>query len=619
MCGILLNIGDENIEADHPALDIIRHRGPDGFGAQTFVAGGVKVGLAHRRLSIIDLSERGSQPMSYDEGRLWVTYNGEIYNYIEIRRELVSKGYQFKSDCDTEVLLAAYQEWGKDCLSRFNGMFSFAIYDKRNNSVFMARDRFGVKPLYYWNFKKYFRAVSEIKQFTTDINFERKVNKVKLYHYLNSGDFDFDNETLWEGVYEVPPGHYLELKFSNWMPGDSVKPVCWYTPPFYEEKLKISFEDAIAEFRKKLDESMKLRLRADVPVGFLLSGGLDSSTLVGIAHNEPRKEGAGLKTYSSCYTDKAIDERQFIFSMLDYTVAESCFHFPKPEELIENLDKVIWHNDIPILHGSPVPHWLLYKHIKEENDSRKVIIEGQGADEILCGYGDFYWAFLFENFKFSSIPSFVRQFIAFQSKHKEPSKIILRKYMRLRFPKSVKYPSNHMILADKLLDTSDGLPAIAIRREEPSVADLHRNRLTILRYILHNVDRNSMSQSRETRVPYLDYNLVEFCLRLPSEFKISNGLSKKILREAAKNVLPEKIYSRIDKQGYSSPVARWAQKELSGFFRENLKKSLELPFVKNDNVMASFDKFVKTGATFDPVWWRLINTKRWMDIFKVSL
>lgn len=620
MCGILLNIGEEEIKPNHPALEIIKHRGPDNFGAISFNQEKFRVGLGHRRLSIIDLSERGSQPMSYDNSDFWITYNGEIYNYLEIRKTLSEKGYKFNSDSDTEVLLAAYVEWGSECLAKFIGMFAFSLYDKKRNSLFIARDRFGIKPLYYLNKKNSFRAASEIKQFISVPNFQPEVNRIKLYHFLNSGDFSFDEETLWKDVYELLPGHYLKLDLNKWLPGNEVKPVRWYEPPFTEE-LNISYEDAVCEFRKKLEDSVKFRLRADVPVGFLLSGGIDSSTLVGLAHLFPREKNAHMKTYSSCYPNTDIDESEFVKLMLEKTGADSCLHFPKPENVVQNIDKVIWHNDIPILHGSPTVHWLLYQKIKDENDSRKVIIEGQGGDEILCGYGDFYWAFLNEYLKIDTLPEFFHQIKVFQQYHGEPWKIILRKFLRLRFPACTKYPPNSLINTKFFLEgRGDKLPPIAVKREEPTVRELQRNRLTILRYILHNVDRNSMAHSRETRVPFLDHNLVEFCLKLPTSYKILEGHSKRILRDAVKDVVPEKILARVDKQGYSSPVSKWAKNGLKEFFRENLEKATQLPFVIDKvKTISGFEDFVAGRKAFDPIWWRFISTYRWMEIFKVKI
>lgn len=616
MCGILFNIGNEEITPAHPALNIIAHRGPDGRGAKNFQFSGLKISLGHRRLSIIDLSESGNQPMSYNNEQLWIVFNGEIYNYLEIRKELEKEGYQFKSSSDTEVILAAYAKWGDKCLDKFNGMFAFVIYDIIKQSVFIVRDRFGVKPLYYLNTPNGFRVVSELKQFISFPGFYPEINKEKLYHFLNSGDFSFDEETMWMGIKELEPGHFVQVDLKIWHPGNNLQPQRWYEPPFFTEKIKISFDDAVCEFRRLLEDSVRLRLRADVPVGFLLSGGLDSSTLVGIAHKEIAGKNTQLKTYSSCYENAKMDERKFIEEMLRFTGADSCFHFPKPQNIEENLERVIWHNDLPVLHGSPTVHWLLYQKIKSENDQRKVIIEGQGGDEILCGYGDFYWAALNEQL-YNSPLNFLRYFFSFQSCHHEPLKIIIRKFFRIKFPSFVKYPASQLINAKELVE--EQIPKIPIRREEANVNLLHRNRFKILRYILHNVDRNSMAHSREARTPFLDYRLVEFCLKLPTEMKISEGFSKKILRKAVENVIPAKIAKRTDKQGYSSPVANWAKSGLKNFFQYNLAKFADLPFVNGKLAQERFEKYLREKSHFDPVIWRIIATGIWIEKFGMRL
>lgn len=617
MCGILLHFGKETLPQDHPALEIISHRGPDDRGSVNFPIGDFNLGLGHRRLSIIDLSEKGKQPMSYDNGHLWITYNGEIYNYLEIKSELKKAGYKFISDSDTEVLLAAYLEWGKDCLQRFNGMFALAIYDKLKNEIFLARDRFGIKPLYFFNSPEGFSAFSEIKQVTEFKHFPRRVNKEKLYHFLNSGDFNFDHESIWRDVFAVPEGHYALIDLNTWSPGKNFQIQSWYSADF-EVMTDISFAEASTEFRRLLEDSVALRLRADVPIGFLLSGGLDSSTLVGLAHHNPRYKKSHLKTYSTCYDDKNIDERTYIKAVTDYAGAGSCLHFPQPEDFTACLDKVIWHNDLPILHGSPCAHWLLYQHIKKEMDSRKVMIEGQGADEILCGYGDFQWAAMFEKMKATSIHSFINQFLKYWSCFHPSPKIILRKFRRLMFPASVQYPAHPLLNIKELLGEAD-IPPIAVRREEKTVKQLHQNRMIILKYILHYVDRDSMSHSRETRVPFLDHNLVEFCLKLPTHFKIDKGLSKLVMRDAVSDVLPDIVKKRTDKQGYSSPTAKWIQNELNSYFRKEITECEGLSFVNSEVLNKTLNNSLEQGAYFDPVLWRVLTVKKWMQIFNVSM
>lgn len=615
MCGILLNIGREEIDANHRCLDIIAHRGPDAFGAVGFVEEGCGVWLGHRRLSIIDLSEAGKQPMSYDDGDYWLSYNGEIYNYIELRAELERDGMEFRSDSDTEVLLAAYVKWGRGCLDKLNGMFAFSLYDRRRRGLLIARDRLGIKPLYYHNDKDNFTAVSEIKQLTGLPGFRPKVNRGKLYHYLNSGDFSFDDETMWEGVMEMPPGGLIELDLSRWRPGGPVAVEKWYDPPF-GEIMDIDYEEACEEFGRLLEDSVRLRLRADVPLGFLLSGGLDSSTLVGLAHRS--LPNSSLRTYSSRYGDSSIDEGRFIEAVVKFNQADSRLHFPTPDDVVSSMDKVIWHNDLPIHLGSPVPHWLIYHHIKGENDNRKVILEGQGADEILCGYGDFHWAFLNEELRSGNPLAFLSKLTRFQSHHHEPWKIMARKLRRMNFPASVSYPANPMLNTGFMLGDAP-VPDIAIRREAPDIPSLHRLRLTILRYILHNVDRNSMSQSRETRVPFLDHRVVEFCLKLPSEHKIKDGYTKRVLRSSMRSVLPEAVLNRTDKQGYSSPVRSWAGGELNDFFRDRLMAAVDLPCVNRDEVSSSFSKFPEKIKAFDPVWWRIICVHRWREMFNIEI
>ena len=617
MCGILLHFGKEEMQPEHPALEIIAHRGPDDFGSVNFKVGDYNLGLGHRRLSIIDLSAKGHQPMSYADENLWVVFNGEIYNYLEIRDELKKLGHQFSSGSDTEVLLAAYAQWGTDCLVKFNGMFAFTLHDKKKNTIFIARDRFGIKPLYYYNSSAGLTCFSEIKQITKFDHFSPRVNKTKLYHFLNEGDFNFDNESLWEDVFAVPEGSYALIDLNNWQPGQEFAFKQWYSP-VVESLLDISFEDAVTEFRRLLEQAVALRLRADVPIGFLLSGGLDSSTLVGLAHHNPRYNKNHLKTYSTCYDDKSIDERKFMNAVIDSTKAESSFHFPQPEDISACLDKVIWHNDLPILHGSPCSHWLLYQHIKKEMDSRKVMIEGQGADEILCGYGDFQWASMYEKMSFKSIPSFMSQFFSYYANFHPSPKIILRKFRRLMFLDSVKYPANPVLNTEFMLGNAD-IPPIAIRREEKTIKQLHQNRLKILRYILHYVDRNSMSHSRETRVPFLDHNLVEFCLKLPTHYKIDKGFSKRVMRDAVKDVLPDIVHKRTDKQGYSSPTAKWIRSDLKSFFEKEINECAELPFVNKDVLISTLENSLHQGEYFDPLLWRLMTVKKWLKIFNVSL
>jgi len=610
MCGILLNIGPEKIRPDHPALEIIKHRGPDDQGAENFAWNDLNIGLGHRRLAIIDLSEGGHQPMSYADDKFWITYNGEIYNYLELRQELITAGHSFQSESDTEVLLAAYAEWGSKCLERLNGMFAFAVYDKSARKIFLARDCFGIKPLYFCNRPNSFRAGSEIKQFLSLPDFQPQVNRETLYHLLNTGDFCFSRETLLQNISEMPPGHYAEINLNQWQPGQELQVRQWYQLPD-KTGLNIPLPEAIEEFHKLLGDAVKLRLRADVPVGSLLSGGIDSSTLVSLAS----RENSDLHTFSSCFDEPGIDEREYLDTMLGTVKSPNSRHFLQPEEVSENLDNVIWHNDLPVRFGSPLPQWLLYRHILQEDQDRKVIFEGTGGDEILGGYGNFYWAHLYELLRPGSLLEFFCEFRKFNQQHQQPLKITLRKLRNLSSSRQV--PS-HSALKTEFFFPDGKISSSGIRRETATVDELHRSHFTILRYILHNTDRNSMAHSRETRLPFLDHHLVEFFLQLPNSAKIKDGLSKHILREAVKDELPEKILQRPDKQGYFSPIGSWSGNKLQPWFRENLAEAVKLDFVKTDQIMTGFDAFCRKPDYFNPLWWRLINVNRWRKMFKIS-
>ncbi len=619
MCGILTHLGREKITPEHPALEVVRHRGPDGKGAVNFDIGndGLSLGLGHRRLAIIDLSARASQPMFSPDGSVCIVFNGEIYNYIELRDELKCAGVAFSTDSDTEVLLGAYQHWGVGCLPKLNGIFAFAVYDKRKSLLLIARDHFGVKPLCYHNSPDGFTAASEIKQLAEFPYIPHKINKEKLFHFLNSGDFSFDKETMWGEVYELPPGHYMEIPVASWRPGEPLPIKQWYDPshilPF-----KGTFDDACEKYLELLKSAIELQLRADVPIGFLLSGGLDSTTMLGLCAAMHPNRGELLKSFSSCYDVKEFDEREYIDTMIAHAKISSSLHFPTPEESAENLDKVIWHNDIPVHPRSAVSHWLLYKHIKEDNDSRIVILEGQGADEVFCGYADFFWPFMLENVKRLRLGVLLREAMLVRRNYGYSWKVYCRKFLRTVFPASaMNLPPNESIHLPDLL-AKESSSALPVPRETSSILEMHMSRLVILRYILHNVDRNSMAHSRETRVPFLDHRLVEFALSLPSEYKIGKGFNKLLNRVSVGGIVPEKIRWRRDKQGYSSPISVWAGRELKDFFSHALSQAAEMPFVDKTMIMNRFQRYVQGECAFDPFWWRLVAADRWIKLFRMN-
>lgn len=272
MCGILAYFSKTALAPSHTALTSVAHRGPDGSGLETFQVTDHNVSLGHRRLSIIDLTDNARQPLRLIDRDLWITYNGEIYNYIELRTELEKDGMRFRSDSDTEVLLAAYATWGSECLQKINGMFAFVIWNAESQTLFAARDRFGIKPLYVWNGPDGLALVSEIKQLIDLPGFERRLNREAAVQFLQYADFSYDAQTMWRDVYELEPGTTLSLPLATWRPGQAIAQQRWYVLP-EKSNHRIARKTAEETFRELLEDAIRLRLRADVPVGTALSGG----------------------------------------------------------------------------------------------------------------------------------------------------------------------------------------------------------------------------------------------------------------------------------------------------------------------------------------------------------
>jgi len=363
--------------------DAVAHRGPDDAGMLV----DLPVVLGHRRLSILDLSSAGHQPMPSDDGRLWITYNGEIYNYKELGDELRSLGRELHTSCDTEVLLKAYEQWGADALPRLNGIFAFAIWDRERQELFCARDRFGVKPLYYPEAAGRFRFASEIKALLLDPAVSRVPNDARVVDFLAYGYTDHTAETLFQGIMQLPGGTHLVVA-----PGRPVpEPQLWYTPTPAPRTGATRAE----ELRVRLESAVALRLRSDVPVGTTLSGGLDSSAITVLATKARRAEGLEpAQTFSSRCTDPRIDEWPYIEPVLELTGAPNQDFTPRQTDLLSNLDHVLWHMDEPFHSAAVYGHWMM--SVLARSSGVTVLLDGQGGDEALAGYEYlFYPGFFF--------------------------------------------------------------------------------------------------------------------------------------------------------------------------------------------------------------------------------
>ena len=554
MCGIaglvVKNSADaaqgESILAQMSAKLI--HRGPDGHGLHWFA--NADFGLAHRRLSIIDLSAAAAQPMQFNE-RYYLSFNGEIYNYLELRTELSALGATFQSNSDAEVLLQAYHFWGAQCLQRFNGMWAFAIYDQEQNTLFCARDPYGVKPFYYLDNTAHFGFASEIKALLDIPSYEATANTAALLTYFGLRKIETQSEGFFKGIHELQPGHTLSYDLTTQQ--KSIEK--YYLTTHIEAK------KAQNEFKAQLENAVALRLRADVPLGFCLSGGLDSSSLLHIAAKINQSSNVtalanGLHAFTAA-NDSPLDERKWAEQMISHTNATWHVSELNSQQLIDALPKLIYHQDIPLLSTSTFAQSSVMKSAAEHNI--KILIDGQGGDELFAGYQIFY-------------PTFFKELL-----RTGRWALFLREWKQLgNSPSSKKY-----IIKEWLKDLISFLPVkaqIAIaKKTNPSftylrqVPALNRKRFVSLqahlasycqehelKSLLRWEDRCSMQYSIESRTPFADdAELLQTARSLQAKELIHNGWSKFILRKALGKELPNAISWRRDKKGFSVPESDW--------------------------------------------------------------
>lgn len=625
MCGIAglvrKNRGADSIFEIESLTKVISHRGPDGYGYhydKDFAFG-------HRRLSIIDLSDCGKQPMYYLD--YIITYNGEIYNYLELKQDLILKGYQFTSHTDTEVILASYDCWGKDCVCRFNGMWAFAIFDKKNNIIFSSRDRFGIKPFYYTEFNAAFYFGSEIKQFTVLSQWESRYNKNRVFDYFVYGVMNHTNETLFDGVFQLPGGNNLIYDLNCF----TFKIEQWYNPTIRKNYKKFDRISIKEEVKRLFFDSVQLRLRSDVKVGSCLSGGIDSSSIVCTVNKLLSKNNVTnmQETVSACYKEKEFSEEPFIDIVINQTKAKSHKVFPSFDNLFTDLDRIIWFQDEPFTSTSIFAQWNVFK----EASSHKltVMLDGQGADEYLAGYDSFYGILLANYLTKGYFGSFITELRSLYKVYGiKKTKIAIYWVIncllyRLPFiPEKLRVKIQNNV-TNKTLDwfKLKGDNSV-MKMNKVGTSSLQKMSDSLLKALsvptlLHSEDRNSMAFSIESRVPFLDYRLVEFVMSLPNKYKIHKSVTKHIFREAMTDVLPESIKNRKDKVGFSTPQEKWIL-ENSMFFRNEIEKSCKKlsSILNTDSILNSYDECIKTKKGLNK-FWNIICFARWSEVFKIEL
>jgi asparagine synthase (glutamine-hydrolysing) len=551
MCGIcgIINFNGALVQETHirKMMQLMKHRGPDDEGV--FIEN--NVGLGFVRLSIIDLSQAGHQPKFSQDERYVIVFNGEIFNYIELREELINKGIGFKTQTDTEVLLNAYIYWGQDCMNHFNGMWAFAIYDRVQKKTFAARDRHGIKPFYFLQTTNYFAFCSEIPPLLSLLKLKPKPDYQTIFDFLVFNRTDQSDNTFFEEIKKLQHGEKLSISIAG------IKLDKWYV--LRDHVATTMGFNSTNEFKELLSSSIELRLRSDVPVGVCLSGGLDSSSIVSILLNEYNIKD--LNTFSAIYNEGQIGYETDFINEYKSLVKNMFFVNPNALNLIEDLYKFVKAQCEPVPTASPYAQFkvmeLAQKHVV-------VTLDGQGADEGLAGYHDFFAYYfkdllihhrylklikevnhyLFKHRSFFGLKAFV--FFLLPTKIKTHLRINEKNYLLDSFVNAYRKTSS---ISKKMYDSKSLNDALIDHFEYK------------LEHLLKWEDRNSMYFSLEARVPFLDYRFVEKALATNGDLLIKKGITKNLLRESMKNILPQKIYKRRDKIGFDTPQDEWFRSE----------------------------------------------------------
>ncbi len=602
--------------------DVITHRGPDDEGI--FIDG--KIGLGHRRLSIVDVAA-GHQPMTNEDSSLHITYNGEIYNHADFREWLEGRGHVYRTHCDTETILHLYEEYGAACVDHLRGMFAFAIWDQHKQELFLARDRLGVKPLYYVHTDDgtlYFG--SEIKALLEAGAVRPEINYAVLSDYL-ANHAPSGEETLFVGVKRVLPGHVL-----TWRDGE-VSIRRYWDVDFSKETEERDDQAYIKQWSELFRESVQLRLMADVPLGMFLSGGIDSSAIAAVMSgmvSEP------IKTFSVAFAEREANELEYARLVAEAYKTNHHEVVVSPEQFFDELPRLVWHEDEPLAHPSSVA---LYFVSLLASQHVKVVLTGEGSDELLAGYGRYrrtLWNLEMGRRYNKLTPSIARNTIRNQIERTLPGGRLRQKLMRtflvlspelesIYFDNFAVFPApmQQNMFTRRTRDRMPGIdPYVELRRmlaraKDLSLLDglLYADIKTYLHELLMKQDQMSMATSVESRVPFLDHKLVEFTARMPDTMKLRGGTTKFVLRESMKGVLPDQIISR-SKMGFPVPIGRW--------FRGPFKSIID-EYVLSDRALARdvFEPdFVRrlvslhqSGEDHSERLWALLNFEIWLRQF----
>ena len=618
MCGIvgIIRFDEKPINKTElqTMMHVIKHRGPDDEGM--FIDG--HVGLGHVRLSILDLSSAGKQPMTDPTGRYTIIQNGESYNYIELREELKTLGYKFATQTDTEVLLNGYIEWGESVLDKLNGMFALAIYDKEKQTLFIARDRFGVKPLYYHIGDGQLIFASEIPAILKALLGKPKANENAIFDYLVFNRTDQTEETFFEGIFKLQHGCSMTLKLDAAHLEKKDLPIKkWYNLAERVKALKkegvdkLGKEEAEKRYMELFKRAVELRLRSDVPWGVCLSGGLDSSAITSTIVNEmqiPDVHSFSAVYEKGCWADESpfIDEFKGIVPNMHYI-------YPDADRLYAHLD------DYVRIQGEPTPTtspYALYCVLDEASKYVKVILDGQGSDEAIAGYEyipGLYYKSLFTHFKWCRLAKEIVQYVKLHKSWRHvkymvffllPSKVRMKVRVKQRGYVDPAFVAKHKdsVIADKLYGTN--------AMEEMLIAHFEYK----LEHLTKWGDRDTMAFGVEGRSPFLDKDLVEYSIALKDELKIKGGYTKFILREVMNGIMPEKVRLRVDKKGFAIPQDEWFRTEKFQKLVNDILSSESFAkrgYFKPEEAKKLYQRHLNGEINISKDIWKWINLELW--------
>ncbi len=659
MCGIVGVVAANGGAVDRATLqlmnDRLAHRGPDGEGflfatrsagrfdhtlvrrAEADTDAPARVGLGHRRLAILDLSDRGLQPMATDDGLVWIVFNGEIYNHAALRSELESRGHGFRSRTDTEVLLHAYVEWGDECLARLEGMYAFAIWDAAQGRLFCARDRLGIKPFYYAKPDGYFIFGSEIKALTVFPRCEIAPDDEAVVGFLVHANCDYGDRTVFRNIRALPAAHFMWVDAATadvsiqryWSPGTA-------RPHARRD------EEHVEELRASLRSTMRKHLISDVRAGSCLSGGLDSSTVVGVMGRLQREDpsvttalGDRLFTFTSCYDNKAFDERDYALGVARAVGATPHLVFPSPEDFWSDFQRLAWHQDMPFGALSYYAQWRVMRAAKEAGV--KVLLDGQGGDEVFGGYAKFRYAYIASLLRSRRFGRAAGEFVGML---RQGDRYVLDLRNGYRYlPAAVRGALNvdsalrRILIADwKTAAADESTPATRWWRHARAPRD--GSPLTLLQRIqiddivvdtlpqlLRMEDRSSMAFSLEARVPLLDHKVVQLGLGLPDHLKVNRGWSKFAVRQAMNGLLPNWIRLRKTKLGFAAPDRFWLAHDLRQHITDLLNGDLRCGrYVDVAALRRWYGSNAAASANTESYlgFFRILSVEMWMRAFSIS-